>query len=282
MTKAKSRFLLFILGIILAFTGCGDSDPAKKTDYNNTVTVLDVGQAACTLIESDGQFALIDAGDAGGSTNIMAYLRGRNVEKIDLMVLSHFHYDHTSEALDIIRNFDIGTVVIPALSEEMKPDNYFYQSLWEDAANGYYAVETAAKDKTFALGSGTVKILADTINHLTENDTSIALSYTDGDFVYVNTADMEKEAEAIVLEQMPQNITLFAAGHHGSSTSNTYDFVARLNPSAVTISCGQDNDYGHPHRETIDTFTSLRIPYYLTYEKGNIVYSIETDEIFTD
>ncbi len=280
MTKAKSRFLLFILGIIFIFSGC--SGITEKTSYNNTVTILDVGQAACTLIESDGQFALIDAGDVGGSTNITAYLHSRGVEKIDLMVLSHFHYDHTSEALDIIRNFDIGTVVIPDLSEGMKPDSYFYQSLWEDAVNGYYTLETAAKDKTFTLGRGVVKILADTINHLTENDTSIALSYTNGDFVYVNTADMEKEAEALVLEYIPQNVTLFAANHHGSSTSNTYDFLARLNPSLVTISCGQDNDYGHPHRETIDTFNSLGIPYYLTYENGNIVYSIESREIFTD
>jgi len=213
---------------------------------------------------------------------ITAYLHSRGVERIDLMVLSHFHYDHTSEALDVIRNFDIGTVVIPALSDSMKPDSYFYQSLWADAANGYYTLETAAKDKIFTLGSGEIEILADTINHLTENDTSIALSYTNGDFVYVNTADMEKEAEAIVLEQMPQNITLFAAGHHGSSTSNSYDFIARLNPSVITISCGRDNDYGHPHSETIDTFTSLGLPYYLTYENGNIVYSIETGEIFTD
>ena len=68
MAKAKSRFLLFILGIILIFTGCG-GELAEKASYNNTVTAVDVGQAACTLIESEGQFALIDAGDAGGSTN---------------------------------------------------------------------------------------------------------------------------------------------------------------------------------------------------------------------
>lgn len=282
MTKAKSRFLLLILSVIVVFTGCGNNVLTEKTNYNNTVAVLDVGQAACTLIESEGQFALIDAGDAGGSTNIVPYLHGRGVEKIDVLVLTHFHYDHTSEALDIIRNFEIGTVIIPALTGDMVPDSYFYRSLWEDSANGYYTLETAGKDKTFALGNGEIKILADTINTLTENDTSIALSYTNDDFVYVNTADLEKEAEAMVLELMPQNITLFAAGHHGSSNSNGYNFIQRLNPSFITISCGKDNDYGHPHSETVDTFTSLGIPYQTTREKGNIVYTMATGEIFTD
>lgn len=282
MTKAKSRFLLLILSVIFIFTGCGNNVLTEKINYNNTVTVLDVGQAACTLIESEGQFALIDAGDAGGSTNIVPYLHSRGVEKIDVLLLTHFHYDHTSEALDIIRNFEIGTVIIPALTGDMVPDSYFYRSLWEDSANGYYTLETAGKDKTFALGSGEIKILADTINTLTENDTSIALSYTNGDFVYVNTADIEREAEAMVLEFMPQNITLFAAGHHGSSTSNGYNFIQRLNPSFITISCGKDNDYGHPHSETVEIFTSLGIPYQTTREKGNIVYTMTTGEIFTD
>ncbi|MBQ8604348.1 MAG: MBL fold metallo-hydrolase [Oscillospiraceae bacterium] len=286
MTKAKTRLLSFLLILCFLFTACGEGgillSLSDKPDYNNTVTVLDVGQAACSLIESEGQFALIDAGDAGGSTNIIAYLHSRGVEKIDLLVLSHFHYDHTSEALDIIRNFEIGTVVIPDLSEEMRPDSYFYQSLWEDAANGYYNLDTAAKDKTYIIGSGSVKILADTINTLTENDTSIALSYTNGDFVYVNTADMEAEAEAMLMDVIPTDVDLFSAGHHGSSTSNTYEFVEKLNPGTVFISCGAENDYGHPHSETIETFASLGVDYYITYEQGTMVYSITTGEIFTD
>ena len=284
MTKAKSILFIFVVSLCFVFSACTGRENVKDRipDYNNTVAVLDVGQAACTLIESEGQFALIDAGDAGGSTNITAYLRGRGVSKIDYMFLSHFHYDHTSEALDIIRNFEIGTVVIPALSEEMLPQSYFYESLWADAAGGYYAVETAAKDKSFPLGRGEIKVLADTINTLTENDTSLALSYTDGDFVYVNTADMEKEAESAVLEYIPCNITLFVAGHHGSYTSNSPDFIARLNPQHVIISCGEANDYGHPSRETLNTFDSLGIPYSITYEKGNIVYHVDSGKIFTE
>lgn len=281
----KIKIFSLLLALCMLFTACSEINNLLQqdtTDYNNTVTMLDVGQASCTLIESDGRFCMIDAGKAGGSTDIVSYLHDRKVKKLDLLVLTHFHYDHTSEALDIIRNFEIGTVIIPALTGDMVPDSYFYRSLWEDSANGYYTLETAGKDKTFALGSGEIKILADTINTLTENDTSIALSYTNGDFVYVNTADLEKEAEAMMLELMPQNITLFAAGHHGSSTSNGYDFIQRLNPSFITISCGKDNDYGHPHSVTVDTFTSLGIPYQLTWEKGNIVYTMTTGEIFTD
>ncbi|MBR5521106.1 MAG: MBL fold metallo-hydrolase [Oscillospiraceae bacterium] len=280
MTKPKSFIITLILSACFLLSAC--TAPVAENIYNNTVTALDVGQAACTLIESDGQFALIDAGDDGGNTDIMAYLYRRNVKKIDLLVISHFHHDHTSSMMDVIRNFEIGTVIIPDLREEWQPDTYFYRSLFRESSEGYYALETASQGKTYQLGRGTVTILADTINHLSENDTSVVLSYTDGDFVYVNTADCEKGAEKLLTEIMPENVTLFAAGHHGSYTSNTYDFIAKLNPSAVTISCGENSEYGHPHSQTLNTFDSLGIPYHITYQMGNIIYSIDKCEIFAD
>ena len=279
MKNLKSRLLIFLSVICLVFTACSGG---TESGYNNTVTVLDVGQAACTLIEAEGQFALIDAGDTGGTVDIVPYLNSRGVEKIDLLVISHFHHDHTSGAMDVIRNFEIGTVVIPSLEGDMVPDSYLYKSLWVDASEGYYTLETAVAGKSFALGKGSVEILADTINHLSENDTSIALSYTDGSFVYLNTADMEKAAEKLVMENMPENVTLFAAGHHGSYTSSSYDFMMKISPDLVTVSCGKDNEYGHPHSQTIATFEKLGIPYHITREEGNMVYYIDSNKLVSE
>ena len=292
----KRIFTLFALLLVIAgmFTGCAEmeklftqlTDTQSKVDYNNTVTALDVGQAACTLIESDGHFCLIDAGSAGGTVDVSSYLKKRKVKKIDLLVLSHFHYDHTSEVLDIIRNFDIETVLIPALDENNIPDSYLYKSLQEDSEQGYYSLEYAEKDKTFTVGGGTVRVLADTYNldpDLDANNTSVALSYTKGDFVYVNTADIEQRVEReYLVDFLPENITVYAAAHHGSQYSNTAQILEKLSPDFITVSCGKDNDYGHPHRPFLDRVNAIGAEYLVTAEYGNIVYSMEQFKVISE
>ncbi len=272
----KSKILSLFLAFSIIIAGCGFIKRQRAVELSHAVTAVNVGQAACTLIESNGKFAVIDAGRIGGQTDIGAYLRSRGVEKIDLLILTHFHYDHTNEAMDIIRNFEIGTVVIPSLAAEDIPDSYFYKSLTEDSKNGYYRLEYAVKDDSFTLGNGEIRILRDTINHKGINNTSVVLSYTRGDFVYVNMGDVESDCDDIIMDGMPKDITLFTASHHGSKDANSRRLLERLNPKAVMISRGEGNDYKHPHTAFLNILESMDIPYYSTFEKGDITYNIDS------
>lgn len=279
----KIKILPFIFSLCILLSGCGDVFSSQPdVDYNNTVTMLNVGQASSTLIESDGQFCLIDAGKYGGETDIVSYLHSRKVKKIDLLVLTHFHYDHTSEAMDVIRNFDIGTVLIPALSDEYIPDSYLYKSLAEDDKNGYYSLMYSKQGLEFAIGQGTLKVLADTFSSENINNTSTATSFTLGDFIYVNTGDCEADREQYLLEFMPENVDFLTAGHHGSQDATSQRFLDRLKPAFVGISAGLDNEYGHPHKAVLNRLENMGIPYVATCEIGNIVYSMNTQTLIAE
>ncbi len=279
----KIRIITLILCLCILLSGCGELFSSQPDiDYSNTVTMLNVGQASCTLIESDGSFCLVDAGKYGGDTDIVSYLESRKVKKIDLFVISHFHYDHTSHALDVIRNMDIGTVLIPSLSPENTPDSYFYKSLVEDANNGYYNLVYAENGLEFTVGGGTVRVIGDTYNSENINNTSTVVSFTQGDFVYLNTADCETDRESMLLELLPENVDFLTAGHHGSSDATSQQFLDRVNPAFAGISAGKDNDYGHPHKAMLDRLENMAIPYAITYETGNIVYSMDTQTLITE
>ncbi len=276
----KFRFLTLILIFCAVFVGCGDTVAHKTaSEYNNTVTMLDVGQASATLIESEGQFCLIDAGKYGGSTDIVAYLAQRGVEKVDVLVLTHFHYDHTSGVLDVIRNFDIGMVVIPSLTDENIPDTYFYKSLIEDDANGYYNLVYAHKGLEIAVGSGVLTVVDDTYNSENINNTSTVTMFTLDDFVYVNMADTETDREKYLLDLLPENISFLTAGHHGSKDATSEALLDKLQPAFVGISSGKDNEYGHPHTAMVKRLTDRNIHYVTTAEKGNIVYYADTETV---
>ena len=289
LTKAKKKKILqeiigtVVFCLFLAIFGkdyilTRTATPLPVQDYENTLTVLDVGQAKCSLIQSGGQFCLIDAGFSGGKTDIVSYLNSRGVKEIELFVLSHFHSDHTSQANDILKNFKVKAVLIPDLSEKNMPTTTFFTKLLERAEKGEFDLYTAKKDLSFPIGGGTFKVGGDTNNTGDINNTSIVSIFSQGEFVYVDTGDAGKATEELVLNDMPQNITVFNSAHHGSKDANSFNFLQRLRPKYVAIPCGEGNSYGHPHKDTLDTYNKLLLPYNITWEEGNLVYSMTTLE----
>ena len=77
------------------------------------------------------------------------------------------------------------------------------------------------------------------------------------------------------------DIEFLKAGHHGSSSSSTDEFIEKLKPEAVVISCGYNNDYGHPHRSVLDTFRKNGAVVYRTDKNGSLVFYCDENGIFT-
>ena len=85
---------------------------------------------------------------------------------------------------------------------------------------------------------------------------------------YLFTGDAEKENES--KRTWPQTNVL-KAGHHGSNTSSSQKFLDQIKPNLIIISCGKDNDYGHPHQETLQRYEKLGSTIYRTDESGDIL-----------
>jgi competence protein ComEC len=60
------------------------------------------------------------------------------------------------------------------------------------------------------------------------------------------------------------------AGHHGSRTASSEDFLRHLRPGWTVISCGRNNRFGHPHPEVMKRFEKLAIPTHCTAQSGSI------------
>ena len=275
---ATVSFVLTELGILVP----AESNPVELTKSGDTVTVMSVGQANSVLISSGGKYCLIDAGyTEEGHTDAVSYLKEVGVKELEMVVVTHFHTDHTSDLLDVMDNFKIKKMIIPNLTKENTPTNSFFNKFLDKVEQGNIKLIAAQKGKSYTLGNGKIKVLDDTYNDLGVNDTSVATLFTQGDFSYLNTADGEKKYEKRLLEVFGQEVTLFVAGHHGSSTSNTKELMTTIKPQFVAISAGKDNEYGHPHKEVIELFQQENINYNITFEDGTLVYSITEGVLLT-
>ncbi|MGN0452293.1 MAG: MBL fold metallo-hydrolase, partial [Ruminococcus sp.] len=122
MKKLLSQ-LLSVLVLCLFLCGCVDCsvspEPHKtvistETAYTGLkVHFVDVGQGDCILLESDGSFALIDAGEYSEASRVISYLSSQGAETLDYIFATHPHSDHCGSLAEVIRSFECKVLVSP-------------------------------------------------------------------------------------------------------------------------------------------------------------------------
>lgn len=241
------------------------------------VHVLDVGQGDAILIRADGDHTmLIDAGDTAGGERVAAALDSCNVHSLDYVVATHLHADHIGGIPDAIEGRTVGRIIEPPCPDDLIPTSVVYEHYLDavEASGALYA--TAKAGDSFSLGNAQVEILAPgdmAVNDL--NNVSLVLRVTYEDCTCLFTGDMEAEEENWLLSQGTDlQADFLKVAHHGSNTSSTEAFLAAVQPEFVAISCGKDNEYGHPAPETLRRLeNSPNTPeIHITAEEGEIEF----------
>lgn len=243
---------------------------APETKGNLTVHFIDVGQADSILIKQNGEAMLIDAGNNDDEETVLAYLKAQKVEKLKYVVGTHPHEDHIGALDGVINHMEVSNVLLPDKTSTTKTFSNLIQAIEKKDLE----ITVPEVGETYKLGDATFTILGPGKDYGDDiNSWSICLRLVFGDTSFVLTGDAEKEAETQMLGYgLPLSADVFKCGHHGSSTSNSESFLRAVSPKYVVISCGKNNDYGHPHRETLETLKKMNLSASRTDMEGSIVF----------
>ncbi len=241
------------------------------------VHILDVGQADCILIQGPEKVLVIDGGESGDASTIIQYLQKQGVERIDYYLNTHPHSDHYGGITQVMQAIPTGGVFHHPVPEEHTPTTRSYQKLIQYLLDSKTKTTVLDPGDTLDLGGGAVlTILAPLEGYEDMNNNSLVGRLTFGERAFLFTGDAEKKSEKAILESgVELSADVYSIPHHGSNTGMTQKFLDQVKPQYATISVGKDNDYGHPHRDTIQRLSEGEVPCLRTDLLGNIVF--ETD-----
>lgn len=265
----------FAVLFTLCMAGCSQpvlKSPAVSVPVSGTdlrVDFIDVGQGDSTLIEKDGHFMLIDAGERDQRETVVSYLKKRGVEKLDYVIGTHPHSDHIGGMEAVIREFDIGKVILPEKEHTIK----IYERLLDAIEDKDLKVTLPKVGDSYELGGASFQILAPNRDYGDNlNNWSVGIRLIYGKNSFVLCGDAEKEAEEdMAANGLSLKADVLKLSHHGSSTSSTDQFMDMVNPDYAVISCGKNNDYGHPHKEILEMLKKRNIKAFRTDRLGTIV-----------
>lgn len=267
-----------IIGLVVYF---GNGIPnntnlaSNKGDVQETTGVmevhyLDVGQGDSAYIKVNNYDILIDAGDNGKEELLLSQLKEFNIDDFEVIIATHPHADHIGGMAEVLRDYKVESFYMPKVSHTTKT----YENMIKAIEKQGIKIKPIKEGTTLDFGGGAFMKVYSPIYEKYENlnDYSPIMKFTFGESDFIFTGDAEYHSEEEVVLKYPNDLKaeVLKFGHHGSRTSSTTSFVESVNPDYGIISCGLNNDYGHPHRETLDKITKYEIESYRTDKQGQI------------
>lgn len=243
------------------------------------VYFFDVGQGDSELIRlPGGENILIDAGTSSTEDELVGELRSLGAETLDLVVATHPHADHIGGMAAVIDAFDVRQVVMPRISESDTPTTKTYENLLQSIADKGLTITPAEPgDELLSSGGAVLTVLAPNGEDYGDlNNYSVVLRLTYGEDSFLFTGDAEEASEEEMRSlNWPLTATVLKCGHHGSETSTSPAFLDAVSPQYAVISCGVDNDYGHPDAVTLEKLEAAGAEVFRTDLQGSILASTD-------
>jgi len=260
--------LLFVANIFIFYFAWQDSQKGF------TFAMLDVGQGDALFIESPtGTQILVDGGPPKKILNQLSQVMSPFDRSIDAFIITNPDADHISGFLDVLKIYKVGKMFEPGTLTDSK----VYQNLKDEIKKNNIPNILAKRGMKLDLGGGVfIDILFPDRNVLawSTNDGSIVARLSYGNISVILTGDATIKTEKIILAEnsvTQLNSDILKVGHHGSRTSTSPEFVKAVSPTYAFISDGEDNKYGHPHQDTLDTLTQFGVKIFRTDLLGAII-----------
>ncbi len=245
-----------VLCAILILVYINESKP-----HDLEVYYLDVGQGDAILIRTpDNQDILIDGGPDDNILLELSKILPFWDRDIELVILTHPHDDHVAGLVPVLKRYQVDQVWYT----EADYDNPNYKQFQEIITQKNIPHTQVFYNQILDLNNIQLEVLYPFINtEIPENinniSTVIKLVNQENKFLFTGDAEEEVE-EALIHNQIDVSADVLKAGHHGSKTASTLEFLKAVTPSQIIIQCGLANKFSHPHFKTLYNLENLNLP----------------------
>lgn len=245
------------------------------------VVACDVGQGDALVIQSRGRTALIDVG--ADEDLIDECLSSLSIRRIDLLVLTHFDFDHVGGLAGAINGREVTTAIISGFPDDRPATAISLEQLNEAGVS----VVIANPSISGVLGDYSWKILGPS-KEATEakdsNDASVVMVFLGLELDLLLLGDLGESGQQRIASSAKKILIpstkplILKVSHHGSNDQSA-ELHESLRPELSLISVGSTNGYGHPGKQLLDLLARSGSEVLRTDLSGSIAVSVEGESL---
>ena len=243
---------------------------------NFEITYFDCGLGDLFLIRNSfGETILIDTGPTNSTSkhfnnSALPYLKQQKINSLDYLIITHAHNDHYGGLKSVLAELKVKNIVVTDEFVSRKIWKYFQNDVISEQANLITITDTT----TIFLTDFSMKILHPD-KHFADNNINNMSIVTKIEFdstSFLFMGDLEEEGEHYLIDNYAEHLPadVLKAGHHGSRTACSEEFIKLVNPEFVILPTSLHNRFGFPHRITLDKFKYLEDHLLITGKDGAI------------
>ncbi|MCL2225070.1 MAG: MBL fold metallo-hydrolase [Defluviitaleaceae bacterium] len=244
-------------------------EPIRIAEGEIMVSFIDVGQGDSIVIYTSYNAVLIDAGDHRNRNAVLDYLNAAGITRLDYVVATHPHADHIGGMPQVLRDFEIGRVLMPDVTNDTDTFEFFLDAILNNDIETHFP----SPGEIFTAGTIEMLVIAPPPGQFSGlNDNSIVIRMEHGQTSFLFTGDAERPLEQWMVDNAYHQLRadVLKVGHHGSRTSTTEAFLNAVDPSIAVIQVGGNNRFGHPHDEVMERLYDRDIAIYRTDHHGTV------------
>lgn len=275
MLKKYIRYVIYFL-LIFTLLACG-KEGAKREEHLE-VTFIDVKKGDGIYIKTPNQKnILIDCGigemeecsfDAG-KIRILPLLRKEKVDKLDMVIISHLHYDHFGGIFSLLGKVRIESLLFNFPDREI----FRYDELISLVNRNNTEIRSLHRGETIDFQKLKLHVLNPPKGRrfYKENDNSIVILLKYRKIKFLFTGDVEDKAIEEIMKVYPDKIQadIIKVPHHGGRGKNTLKFLSLINPKIAIITEGPGNSK-ESNKDLLSFCKKKKISVYRTNYYGNI------------
>ena len=277
MTKKLIALLLFILLALLAggVTGTGEETPELS------LYAINVGKADALLLRSGDTAYLIDTGTEDSWPALRDALRAEGIIKLDGVILTHTHKDHTGGFSYLLESgIAIGQVYASGYYNKKNESKHpAVKALKEQ--NIDMEVTFLVSGDTVPLDGGTLEVLGPLAKNEEENNNSLVLLAAGGGGTMLLAGDMEFPEEQTLLDAgLISHADVLKVGNHGNPDATGEVFLEAVCPKAVVFTTDSSVEPDTPAVRILNWLKQHDVTVYQTQEtKNGVLITLKNGEI---
>lgn len=255
-----------VLGVVVAVPAPTPGWPPR--DW--AIVACDVGQGdGLVLATGPGSAVVVDTGRDPEA--IDGCLDRLGVTRVPLVVITHFHDDHSGGLAGVLEGRAVAGIQVTDLPVPITMADRT-QAI---AAQYDVPLRIGAPGETARIGDLSWRLLAPTgpppaDSESPSNDASLVMLARVRGVSILLTGDQEPASQARLRRENPTlRADVLKVAHHGSGRQDP-DLIRSLGARLALVSVGADNDYGHPHPDTMALLQSAGMTVRRTDRDGDI------------